>query len=328
MTINQNGIGLLPLRMRFVCFGASIVSEIGNPKATSSRAFLSSLAHRGHQVVFLEKRLNSHFVRTLHIHGTRGLAEYDRNFPEVPYRTYDIPSARELEVWLGRESSTADALILLQGTPQAILDGVSKLNAPHLVRLSENIAPDGTSTLIASGGSSERLPPIQFAPAVIAAETGSLHRPVQHLVVLYDQSGLDDKVAEMLPNAMVLSVCGDGASEYQRVTEAELPEWYSRTRVVVILDEAGPGVDQSRYLLPAANGARAVLVNTHGSGDAASPFRTSSPEELLLALDLVAGDAGCLADGTELSEFLAMSRAIEIELTVLQLQEVRQNRHR
>ncbi len=323
MTIKSNGLTPLLPRMRFVCFGASIVSEIGNPKATSIRALLSSLAHRGHQVVFLEKRLNSHFVQMLHVHGARGLDEFVRTYPEIPYRTYDIPDPRELDVWLGRESSTADAFILFDGTPQEMLDGVTRLNAPHLIKLSEHVAADGSSTLIAVDGSSDRAPQIQFAPTVAVSEAGSLDRPLTHLVVVYDQPDPDDNVAARLPNATVLTVCGDGAPEHQRVTEAELPDWYLRTQVVVILDEARPGGDQSRYLLPAANGARAILVITHGIGQAECRIRTSSADELLLALVLVAGD-----DGTALSDFSAMARAIEIELSVMRLQEFRRNRQR
>ena len=63
------------LRLRIVMFGQSIVSEVGNPRATTSRAICRSLIAAGHDVTFLEDRRNPALVAQLKTVGAGPLRD-------------------------------------------------------------------------------------------------------------------------------------------------------------------------------------------------------------------------------------------------------------
>jgi DNA-binding IclR family transcriptional regulator len=66
-TFQPNGT---PLRaLRFAIFGTSLVSDYGNPLATTVRAIMRALMARGHEVTFLEERRNQPTLALLRDRG-------------------------------------------------------------------------------------------------------------------------------------------------------------------------------------------------------------------------------------------------------------------
>ena len=133
--------------LRFIVFGESLVSDIGNPIATSARSILDALAGAGHEVTFLEERGNDACIRLLKLRGSRALRGFGARFPGIQHRTYDLPRGWERTVWVGREAGTADAVIALPGTQ---LPCYSKLLHSHHATLSASSTSRLTSNMMAS----------------------------------------------------------------------------------------------------------------------------------------------------------------------------------
>ncbi|GIW04893.1 MAG: hypothetical protein KatS3mg059_1513 [Thermomicrobiales bacterium] len=103
--------------LRLAMFGTSVVSDYGNPAATTIRAIMRALVARGHEVIFLEERRNRPTLALLRDRGASALRAFSAHAPDVRYRTYELPTGVELTLWLSRELATVDAVILLEGTP-------------------------------------------------------------------------------------------------------------------------------------------------------------------------------------------------------------------
>ena len=127
--------GTDPRPLRLVVFGASIVSDWGNPAATSWRALLRALSAAGHDAVFLERRRNDAVVDLLRARGGDAMRAFGRAYPDILNRTYDLPRGSERSVWFGREVSTADAAIVLDDAPAEIFDEIVAYDTPRLVKI-------------------------------------------------------------------------------------------------------------------------------------------------------------------------------------------------
>jgi hypothetical protein len=127
--------GADPRPLRFVIFGESIVSDFDNPPAATWRPILQALATAGHDAVFLEQRRNRAMVELLQARGAAPLRAFADQYPEIHYRTYDLPSGAERSVWFGREVATADVVIALDTAPQAIFEELATYDTPRIVKI-------------------------------------------------------------------------------------------------------------------------------------------------------------------------------------------------
>ncbi|MFL5760185.1 MAG: hypothetical protein ACJ789_10620 [Thermomicrobiales bacterium] len=121
--------------LRFVFFGRSIVSDWQNPEALTSRAVLRALNHLGHETRFLEERRNQPTVELLRARGAGPLREFAAEYPDLVYRTYELPKRRERTLWLGRELADADAVVVFDDTPSDVLAELARISRPRLVRV-------------------------------------------------------------------------------------------------------------------------------------------------------------------------------------------------
>ena len=313
--------------MRLVFFGLSIVSDWDNPAATNHRAMLRALAMRGHQVAFLEERRNAPTVGLLKQRGAAPLKAFDRSFPDIPYRTYEISSRRELDVWLGIEAATASAIVALDGTPKICLDGLERLDPSLTLRLVERASSDPTTGHVTALHSmTTQALSMPYAPAVHLEELRSTDRNIEILLVAYDDRELAHAAAAALPDATMLSAGTAMFDHVAYVPEVELPAWYRRAGIVVIVDRIGPMIDPARALLPVAHGSSVILVVPHETQNEKWPFVTSTAEHLPLACAQAEQRlSGSLLAGT-LERFSAMARAAQLEQLVFDYQSASQAR--
>jgi hypothetical protein len=121
--------------LRFVFFGRSIVSDWENPTAHASRALLRSLNNLGHETRFLEQRGNQPTVDLLQAKGAGPLRAFSKQFPDIVYRTYELPNGTERTVWLAREVGDVDAVVALDDAPPEVLAELARVPLPRLVRV-------------------------------------------------------------------------------------------------------------------------------------------------------------------------------------------------
>ena len=117
-------------RLRIIFFGSSIVSDWRNPLATSARPILAALVGMGHDVLFLEERRNQWLMGIVKTRGLGPERAFSAAYPTIHHRTYDLPRpGNARRVWFAQQVGTADAIIGLPGTPQAVIDEISAFNS-------------------------------------------------------------------------------------------------------------------------------------------------------------------------------------------------------
>ena len=290
--------------LRFLIFGASIVSDWGNPMATTSRAVARALTALGHEVVFLEQRRNAPTVGLLEHRGYGPVRDFTKRYPDVRYRTYDIPPPREQSVWLGREATTSDVMIVLADAPAEVKDGLEALDLPFVLSLIENLPASTSERLLLTGMHASEIG-AEFGPAVIrGAESGSLPRSHRVLLVAYDDAPLARETAMALEAfAPRLALAGQAdLADWLFVPELALPDLYRDADVVVV---AGAGRERgslARFLLPASLGAQVVAVEPEGVGDVAvEGLVVAAPASVAAAVER-AGEPGAAPDQLTISE--------------------------
>ncbi len=193
-SVGPNGADPRPLRL--VVFGGSIVSDWGNPAATSWRALLRALTAAGHDAVFLERRKNEAVVDLLRARGGDAMRAFGRAYPDVRNRTYDLPVGSERSVWFGREVSTADAAIVLDDAPEGIFAEIVAYDTPRLVKVlartetlrSAPVAEDRFDLILGEG----TLPAVEISAGLPPGERSGV------LVVAYEDEVLANRVAVRL----------------------------------------------------------------------------------------------------------------------------------
>jgi len=264
--------GLRPLR--FVVFGASIVSEWGNPAATTTRAVLRALVVAGHDAVFLEQRGNRPTVELLRARGAGALRAFAARYPTVQYRTYDIPHGSDRAVWPGREVATADAVIVQDTAPPEVIDTIAALANRQLVRFLQVTQPTPPAN---DGRFDHVLAPMDpvvasrdgvtpFGPAVeetvLLREAGS----GGVIVVAYDNSDAAARIAAALAtDGPVLVTPGAvGADGFRYVPEVELASLYRAADVAVVVAGDASPLATARVLLPLSFGCASLVVAGEG----------------------------------------------------------------
>lgn len=127
--------GAEPRPLRFVVFGESIVSDWENPPADTWRPILQALAAAGHDATFLEQRRNRPVVELLRARGAGPVRAFGEQYPDILYRTYDLPSGAHRQVWFGREVATADVVIVLDTAPAGVVEELTSYDTPRIVKV-------------------------------------------------------------------------------------------------------------------------------------------------------------------------------------------------
>ncbi len=283
-----------PRPLRFVVFGASIVSDWGNPAATATRAVLRALVAGGHDALFLEERGNRPTVELLRARGSDALRAFRQRYPGLPYRTYDLPPpGLERGVWLSRELATADAVVVQDTAPPGVVDVVAAFDTRRVVRFlqltgaeSPPITDRFDRVLAPFGSDAPRAPgTLPFGPAV--DETRFVREVGGGIVVVaYDDAETAVRTASTLtrdaPSLVTPgSVRIDG---FRYVPEVELGAVYRRAALAVVAPDHASPLAAARVLLPLSYGCPAMAVETADRSISPLPLdagiETYRPEDL------------------------------------------------
>lgn len=247
--------------MRIVWFGASVVADWDNPSATTTRAVMRALGERGHRVVFLESRNNAPTVGLLKARGSEALRAFARAYPDLHYRTYDLPRGGiESQVWFGREAAIAEAVIVQDVAPEVVRAAFGSFASTHLVKIHQQTLPDAHDP--AGETADLRLSPepddaaLAFGPAVLAPEDLGLVERSGTLVVDYGGGELSDAMRVAGDEAEAVAAGAGGSAALPFVPEAALLARYPRLARVFVVDDDESPYALARALLPAAAGAR------------------------------------------------------------------------
>jgi hypothetical protein len=255
-------------QLRLVVFSESIISDIGNPMATTVRAMCQAFADLGHDVTHLEERGNPALTRMLETRGYAPMRAFNERYPLIRYRQYELPGGVERAVWLGREVATIDAVVAYPGTQLGVIDELDRRDNPLLVRFSPRAEPE-----------IRELMPLWTDPAVLSRPA---HGPRDaQIIVAYDNVILAGS-----PDSVRLSAGTFDEPDWSYVPEVLIEDNYQRSKKVTFEES----VDLARALLPVANGATTELVDRRGNRVqllwAIPPINAAEPRAELLAAEL------------------------------------------
>jgi hypothetical protein len=255
--------------LRFVFLGESIVSDWRNPQATTSRAVLRALTSLGHDAVYLEPRLNSATVSLLRQRGAGPVRAFDRRYPDLQYRTVDLPLEREAGAWLGQFASTSDAIVLLEGTPGYLVEHAKAFSSERMAVLIEDPRPSSWGwafTQLRSARDPESVTP--FRPAVLPRGqnpgAGADARDIDALLVVYDDAELANEMMSETEEYDCLVAGSADLPGWRFLPEVDLPDYYRRSKRTMIIDNGNRPVDPARQLLADAEGTEATGVERAG----------------------------------------------------------------
>jgi hypothetical protein len=245
--------------LRFVFAGTSIVSDWGNPAATTNRAVMTALIELGHEATYLEPRLDPALVGLLKARGSEPVRAFLAAYPKLQYRTIDLPETFQASSWAGQFLSTASAAISLLGSPAVVADGFREFEDAGVRFFAERADGDGSVLEEASGQI------VSSYQAAVLPRVWSEPR-LGTLLVAYDDAELARRVAEVVqPDAKVVSGTAE-LTDWEWVPEVELPERYGRAARVVVVD-GRDSIAPVRVWLARANGATAWGVVDGAVGD-------------------------------------------------------------
>ena len=260
-------------RRRVMVFGESIRSDMDNPLATSWRAIMRSLTRTGHEVVFIEPRRSDSLTHLLRHRGSAPLRQFADVYPELQYRTLDLPRSGELSLWLARELALVDAVVVLGNASDEITALIADYDEPRLVRVQST----SSGEFVTSNGH-----PIQLGPAIDLR--GSSPRAIEdpkkpRLAVLAwdaERAGLATQVwhrVETIDAGATRSSLGSLALDgWRAVTELDLPTALVEIDIAIVIagiHPAGPALSV-RSLLPWSIGVRTITVAAHVDGSSES----------------------------------------------------------
>jgi hypothetical protein len=269
--------------IRFVLLGESLVSDWGNPAATTIRAVMRELDALGHQAMFLEPRGNAPTLGLLRARGGSPLSAFSNQFPELQYRTVEMPAGLEGVIWLAREFGVADAAVVMDTAPDAVFAAIPSPKPAHLVRIAYLTRPDGPrfpAEITLDATDLERGVP--FGPAVSRHSTPSAETRGGVLLVAYDNQELATRASRGLsgvPGRRVSAGSVEGAG-WDFVPEVDLPELYRLTSIAVLADPFDQPMSLARALLPLAAGCLVVTLADRDSIPAILGIVSTTVEQL------------------------------------------------
>jgi hypothetical protein len=277
-----------PRPLRFVIFCHSIVSDWGNPAATSTRALVRALQADKHDVVVYEERLNQPVKELLKARGSSALRSFATRYPDVHHRTYVLPTGTERMVWIVQQMGTADAVIVQSGAPEALIETLAKLEVQRLVRIAWEAGENPTEqpwadeTMVASLESLST-DNTRFGPMVEPGDERAYSANERVVVVAYANEDLA-RLARSTLARFELDCVSAGSVELEEwsfVSEVDLPERYARARAAVVIGAGEDPWSAARPLLVIASGCPVVSVDTHGQRTAQStPWRSATIDDL------------------------------------------------
>ncbi len=253
-------------RRRLIIFGDSIRSDFDNPLATSWRAIMRALTRGGHEAVFIEPRRGESLTRLLRHRGSAPLRQFAEQYPDLQYRTLDLPRGRELSIWLARELALVDAVVVLDNAAEAIRTQIAAYDEPRLLRIMQSA--DG---YVASG----RSDPVDLGPAIdtsaVPARQRNAGNPIWLAVLAWDaeQSSLATQVwhAAMTidPNASRLSLGSIELDGWTPITEMDLASTLRDIDLALVIATQHPAglASTARSLLPWSLGVPALTIASH-----------------------------------------------------------------
>jgi len=268
--------------LHIVIFSASIVSDWQNPAATTVRAVMRALIAEGHEVVHLEERRNQPTVDLLRARGSVGLRDFTERYAELPYRTYEMPSGLERTVWFVRQVSTADAVIILDGTPHGVVELAAQLPSRHLTWVRWSSDPDrdtswASISLVPMAGDAE--PPEDtdgqssrttfLGPAVERLTPTSETERSGILLVAYDDVEIAEATRQVLADRHLtcLSAGSVSGDRWQPVSEVALPDHYQGALLTVIVESSANEFAAARTCLPIASGCQTITIRSRSDLD-------------------------------------------------------------
>ena len=244
--------------LRFVFAGTSIVSDWGNPAATTNRAVMTALIELGHEATFLEPRHDASLIELLKARGSEPVRAFLAAYPKLQYRTVDLPATFQASSWAGQFLATASASVALIGCPEVVADGFRQFEEAGVRYFQEET--DSGRSMLKHGLEGRNV--TSFQPAVLPREWNQPRHG--SLLVAYDDAELARQIAEVVqPDTRIVSGKAE-LPDWEWVPEVDLPERYGRAARVVIVDGKDE-ITPVRVWLPRANGATAWGV---ASGDA------------------------------------------------------------
>ncbi len=320
-------------RRRLLVFGESIRSDFGNPGALTWRALMRSLGRAGHEVVFIEPRRSESLTSLLRHRGSAPLRQFAERFPDIQYRTLELPRGKELAIWLARELALIDAVIVLGDASSEIGTAIDAYAEPGLIRFRAD-SSDGASRPPA--GTSIRIVPVGGSTGDPGGDVLPIG-PATTLPVSANRTGVPGR-------ARVAILAWDAASaelaERTRVTVQDayrdaptyslgtltLPGWRPVTSldiddvldgVDVALVVADPDVSSTgvvaRSLLPWSRGVRAItIVNSDATHPVGLPGATVAVDQVV---GYLTSDARTTAE-PDLSPWSADAQAARIIATL------------
>ena len=247
--------------LRLAVFGESIVSDWENPAATSWRALLRALTAAEHDAVFLERRRNRATVELLRARGAGPVRSFAARYPDVRYRTYDLPAGLERSVWFGREVATLDAVVVLDGAPPELHEEMPGYRTRRLLRVLQRTGgtgqppdriADGYDLVLDPHGSAGTVP---FGPAVEVPVVQPAPVRDGAIVVAYDDEQTAAEIAAALaPLALRLLTPGSLPAPWAFVPEVDLLDVYRAAEVAVVIPADASPLAAARLALPVAAG--------------------------------------------------------------------------
>lgn len=292
-------------RRRLLIFGESIRSDFGNPLASSWRVLMVALSRAGHEVVFIEPRRSASLTALLRHRGSQALRRFAECFPELQYRTLELPRGRELDVWLARELALVDAVIVLANASPEVLDLIADYDEPRLIRIqqlsSEPLGGSAKLPVVAEPVSNQSRRTAEghlyLGPAI---DTTSMPSPTsspkgpQRIAVLAWDAEETDLAAAVRQTAMssggqvrCFSLGTLTGAEWEPITELDLPTALEGIELAVVVSNTARYGSQSgvRSLLPWSLGIPSITVQP-GNADPFGewPGRQVSVERLGAAI--------------------------------------------
>jgi hypothetical protein len=254
--------------LRLAVFGESIVSDWGNPAATTWRALLRALTAAGHDAAFLEPRRNRATVELLRARGAGALRAFAARYPDVRYRTYDLPRGVERSLWFGREVATLDAVVVLDTAPPEILDEVRAYRTHRLLRVLQRTGAGPGSPAVSSDEINLVLAPeegddgaVLFGAAVEVPAVRSAPARRGVVVVAYGDQSTAEATASALSSAEPDLLTSGGLPEpWAFVPEVELGERFGTAEVAVVVVAHQSPLAAARLALPLAAGCPVLAV--------------------------------------------------------------------